>query len=192
MKHRFDGIVMMLLTVTIAIIMVSSIVLPQVFTPTVRSAFVVNNATDLAPVNSTGYQNATFTTTYVYALAGCNLTVGFNHNYTPNYTVLADISNTVIANFTAATNNASNVTTIAIPAANVNSTTDSAGSVVQQWRYNTSSAVTGVNVTDANLTCIRKSVQEQQAWDAGTTALWAIIGLVVVAMLILMVFGGRR
>lgn len=29
-------------------------------------------------------------------------------------------------------------------------------------------------------------------WDAGTAALWSILGLVVVAALVLMVFGGKR
>jgi len=29
-------------------------------------------------------------------------------------------------------------------------------------------------------------------WDTGAAALWSIVGLVIVASLILMVFGGRR
>jgi len=32
----------------------------------------------------------------------------------------------------------------------------------------------------------------QTGWDTGTVALWGILGLVVIAALILMVFGGRR
>lgn len=192
MEHKFEGIIMLFLTISIGVILVASVVLPQTFASSSRHLVSINNATDLSPVNSTGYQNATFTTTYVYPSLPCLLTVTFNHNYTPNYTVITDISNTVIANFTAGANNASNVTQIIIPAANINATTNSIGQVVQQWRYNTSSAVTEVNVTDAILSCTQRSTFEQRGADAGSLAMWAIVPLVIIASLILLVMGGRR
>jgi hypothetical protein len=189
MEHKFDGVIMLFLTIAIGVILVGTVVLPQTFTPQARYAATVENTTALSPVNSTGYQNATFTTTYVYATDGCNLTIAFLTNLTANSTRLTSVAGVAMNNFTSY-DNATAIT--AISSTYINTSTDSSGQVVQKWRYNTSSTATHINITDANLTCIKKSTFEQTGADAGSLAMWGIVPLVIIALLMLMIIGGRR
>jgi uncharacterized protein YjbI with pentapeptide repeats len=185
---------MLFLTIAIGVIIVASVTLPQVFTPSTHAVVIANNntavsvyflnlsvspnvtnTTALNPVNSTGYQNATFYVPYIIASPGANLTIAFNHNYTPNYTILYDpFLATAIGNFTAA-DNSSNISTVAIPGVDL-STANITNGWILRLQYNTSSALTEVNITSANLSYINYTLKSPQNVTFTTSNMYAAAG----------------
>jgi len=180
MKKDFANIIILFVGLTIAVILVSSVVLPTVFAPTIRASQTNTNGTDV-PVNGSAKIATQFTTLHMtnpttLSSGSIVVTAQLRGN---DYINVTDKNGAVLGTVL------TSPTTIGLSGSLMTST------LLLNYTGNNSLAVVGGagNITNVVLTYYQPASSDD--WDAGTIAIWMVLGLAVVAALLLMVFKGR-
>jgi len=180
MKKDFANIIILFVGLTIAVILVSSVVLPTVFAPTIRASQTNTNGTDV-PVNGSVNIATQFTTLHMtnpttLSSGSIVVTAQLRGN---DYINVTNKNGAVLGTVL------TSPTTIGLSGSLMTST------LLLNYTGNNSLAVVGGagNITNVVLTYYQPASSDD--WDAGTIAIWMVLGLAVVAALLLMVFKGR-
>jgi len=164
--------------IAIAAILVSGVVLPAAFSPVIENTGSVADTAKLTNVSySNGNQSYVLTTTTAKGGATGTLVVTYesaakrtNITYGTSGTTICELDGTSPDTCTSVT------------------VTDGAN------RFNFTSPETTnyrANITGLTLSYTQQNLQTSQGWDSGTTALWTVLGIAIVAGFLLFVFKGR-
>jgi hypothetical protein len=178
-------IIMSFVGIVVAILLVANVVMPTIMAPTTThdvatstGAFSANGLN----ITVAGYNN--FTTTYLDVSQVGTLTLTYEGIAAAKVNVTTPDTGTVIGNL-----DGTSPDSIAVSAANMAKACSTTKCV---FNY-TSPAGTGMgqNVTAGTLLYHQQTASTQQGWDAGTLAMWAILGIGLVAVVLLMMLGRR-
>ena len=171
----------------IAIIIVSSVAIPMVMTPiayheedSVAGVVVGQN---INSTNLTQFKYTNFTVTHVYTGSAGVLAITSDAP-TKALNVTTPDDNSLVGTLTG-----TSPYTVSVSAANM---AKSCSATQCKFNYTSVSVIViGYNVTAGTLKYAQTTTAVQDGWDAGTSAIWGILGIALVAILLLMVFSKK-
>jgi hypothetical protein len=182
-RIKMKEIMMTFIGITIAVLLVATVVLPQAFTPTgvheAAKATGVGSASNINSSNTAKHMN--FTTANRYDTGGGSITFTYVKDGAASINVTTPDDGTLITTF-----DGTSPDTITMSAANLAKSCSG-----NSCKVNFTSVSLGwSNVTAGTLNYQKTTTSVQDGWDTGTVAMWSIIGIAIVAALLLMIFRG--